>query len=378
MTPAIRELISERPPPKAEIEAFLEGKTFPIVEGKGVTFVFHGRADQVFLRHFIYGLPSSQPFRRVERTDLWYLSMELPQRSRVEYKIERVVDGDREWLMDPLNPRIARDPYGANSVCHGEGYETPEWTAPDEEARPGSIEELEVESRALDGEAAVRVYLPARFRRGRHYPLLIVHDGEDYLRYAALQTVLDNLIHRLEIAPMVVAMTGSADRLKEYAADASHARFLTDELVPALEARFPLVAEPAARGLMGASFGAVASLYAAWTRPGFYGRLLLQSGSFAFSDIGTHRRGPVFDPVAAFVNEFREEPGRPAERVFCSCGIYESLIYENRSLYPLLQSTGMEVRYVEARDGHNWENWRDRLREALSWLFPGPLWMVYE
>ncbi len=28
--------------------------------------------------------------------------------------------------------------------------------------------------------------------------------------------------------------------------------------------------------------------------------------------------------------------------------------------------------------GHNWENWRDRLREGLSWLFPGPLWMVYE
>ena len=79
-----------------------------------------------------------------------------------------------------------------------------------------------------------------------------------------------------------------------------------------------------------------------------------------------------------FVNEFRADPRPFSERVFVSCGIYESLIYENRSLVPLLQSTGMEVRYVEARDGHNWENWRDRLREGLSWLFPGPLWMVYE
>ncbi len=42
------------------------------------------------------------------------------------------------------------------------------------------------------------------------------------------------------------------------------------------------------------------------------------------------------------------------------------------------QKTGMEVRFSEARDGHNWENWRDRLREGLSWLFPGPLWLVYE
>ncbi|MBL8756749.1 MAG: enterochelin esterase, partial [Planctomycetes bacterium] len=43
-----------------------------------------------------------------------------------------------------------------------------------------------------------------------------------------------------------------------------------------------------------------------------------------------------------------------------------------------LQETGMQVRFREANDGHNWENWRDRLREGLSWLFPGPLWLVYE
>src|SRR5207247_6149744 len=104
----------------------------------------------------------------------------------------------------------------------------------------------------------------------------------------------------------------------------------------------------------------------------------LQSGSFAFSDIGRHARSPVFDPVAEFVNDFRRAPGRVSERLFVSCGVYESLIYENRSLVPLLQATGMEVKYVESRDGHNWEDWRDRLREGLSWLFPGPLWMIYE
>jgi len=45
---------------------------------------------------------------------------------------------------------------------------------------------------------------------------------------------------------------------------------------------------------------------------------------------------------------------------------------------PLLRHHGNEVRYEEVRDGHNWENWRDRLQSALTWLFPGPLWMVYE
>ena len=112
--------------------------------------------------------------------------------------------------------------------------------------------------------------------------------------------------------------------------------------------------------------------------PGFWGRLLLQSGSFAFTDIGRHKRGPAFDRVVEFVNAFRDAPGRPSEQVYLSCGMYESLIYENRSLVPLLQTTGMGVRYEWVRDGHNWENWRDRLQSGLSWLFPGPLWMVYE
>jgi enterochelin esterase family protein len=224
----------------------------------------------------------------------------------------------------------------------------------------------------------VPVYLPARFRRSRRYPLVVAYDGEDYLRFSGLKTVLDNLIERFEIAPMAVALTMSPDRLREYGADPRHARFVAEELVPTLQAEFPVGGTPAERGLMGASFGAVAALHAAWSYPGRFGRLLLQSGSFAFSDIGPHRRTAVFDPVAEFVNRFREEPGRPAERIYLSCGTYESLIYENRSLVPRLQATGMEVRYTEARDGHNWENWRDRLREALSWLFPGPLWMVYE
>ena len=34
------------------------------------------------------------------------------------------------------------------------------------------------------------VYLPARFRRTRRYPLLIVHDGEDYLRFTGTEGAL--------------------------------------------------------------------------------------------------------------------------------------------------------------------------------------------
>jgi len=379
MLPAfLQQLESQGPITPARLDEFFATHRFPRVEGSRCTFVWRGEADAVSLKHWIFGLPQMQRFTRLAGSDLWWLAADLPPRSRMEYKIEVVRRDEARWIEDPLNPMRARDPFGANSVVAGEGYTVPEWVSPHPETRPGTLEEIHLPSRALERDARVTLYLPARFRRSRHYPLLIVHDGRDFLEYASLKPVLDNLIHRLEMPEMVVALSDPRDRLVEYADHAPHARFLAEELVPALARRLPLVDEPWARGLMGASFGAVAAFSTAVRYPGRFGRLLLQSGSFAFTDIGEGMRGPVFEPVVRFMNEYRAEPRRVAERVFVSCGQYESLIYENRSLVPVLQGAGMTVRYVEARDGHNWENWRDRLRDGLTWAYPGPMWMVYE
>ena len=191
--------------------------------------------------------------------------------------------------------------------------------------------------------------------------------------------MLDNLIHRLDVAETIVAFVSPGDRLVEYANSAAHARYLTAELMPRLEEEFPLAGTPSARCLMGASFGAVAALSTAYRYPGVYGSLLLQSGSFVFTDIGNdHGGGPAFEPVVRFVNRYRAAPRRVADRVFVSCGVYEPLIIRNRSMVPTFEAAGMAVRYVEARDGHSWENWRDRLREGLSWIFPGPQKFFYE
>jgi enterochelin esterase family protein len=378
MNPALRKLFRKGTPTAAQVDRFIDSTAFPLVDEGDVTFVYRGRADAVYLRCWISGLDTAQPFQPLAGTDLWAATIDLPKGSRIEYKFEVVGDGGRQLVVDPLNPVLAHDPFGANSVCQGHGYRRPAWTTDNPVARTGVLEAGEIDSAAFGQKRSFQVYKPARFRDNRRYPLLVVHDGDDYLAFASLRTVLDNLIHALDIPPMIVAMIQSPDRLREYGADERHARFVAHELLPFLAGRYPLIDSPAARGIMGASFGGVASLHAAWSSPGVFGNLLLQSGSFAFSDIGRHQRGPVFDPVARFMNTFRDDPGMPAGRVYMSCGIYESLIYENRSLVPKLQEQGIDVRFEEARDAHNWENWRDRLRNGLSWLFPGPLWMVYE
>jgi enterochelin esterase-like enzyme len=376
---AINRLRERRPLDPVVVDRFLARQDVPIVEGGRCTFLYRGEVDEVRLIHRIFGLPERIPLRRLPGTDLWYVVVELPEGSRIEYQLEVARGEQSERINDPMNRRLAHSPLGSSSVCYARGYEVPKWTQPDPVSRSGSLIDLVVPSRALRRDCQVTLYLPARFRRTSRYPLLIAHDGGDYLRYASATTVLDNLIHQLDVAETIVAFVSPGDRLVEYANSAAHARYLTAELVPRLESELPLAAVPSARCLMGASLGAVAALSTAYRYPGSYGSLLLQSGSFVFTDIGNdHGGGPAFEPVVRFVNRYRAAPRRVAERVFVSCGVYEPLIIRNRSMVPTFEAAGMAVRYVEARDGHSWENWRDRLREGLSWILPGPQKFFYE
>ncbi len=149
--------------------------------------------------------------------------------------------------------------------------------------------------------------------------------------------------------------------------------------MPHLTETYPLVDTPDGRTLMGSSFGGIASLSTAVRYPGQFGSLFLESASLVFTDIGLdHGGGPAFDPVVKFVNGFRARPKRVVEQIYMTCGMYEPLITPNRSMVSTFRETGMDVRYAEARDGHNWENWRDRLRDGLTWLHPGDQKFVFE
>ena len=263
---------------EAAVDHFLAGRDVPIVEGRHCTFLYRGEADEAYLAQRILGLPSRLPMRRVAATRLWYVVLKVPQRSRINYQIEVRRGEHVERFNDPLNPKLSHSPFGAISVCFTFGYITPEWTAPDPDAPPGELTELLVESHALQRDCQVTLYLPARFSRAASYPLLVVHDGGDFLQYAAAKIVLDNLIHRGEIAPTVTAFLHPKDRLVEYANSPAHARFLTHELLPQLQTEFPLVPNRSGRILLGASFGAIAALSTAYAAPRAYGSLVLMSG----------------------------------------------------------------------------------------------------
>ncbi|MBM4366655.1 MAG: esterase family protein [Deltaproteobacteria bacterium] len=368
------------PERRAKLEAFTRDVVFPLVEDDHAVFFYWDNepTDAVFLQHWVFGLPSRIELRRIPHTDAFWLPLDLPKRARVEYKFEVVKAGHGRWAHDPRNPRRAFDPFGSNSVCPASSYQEPEWVQADPLSRQGLLAEHSLVSRHWGELRKYKLYTPYGARAGKKYPLLVVHDGDDFLHFGGMKVLLDNLIHRHEVAPIMVAFTSGVKRNWEYAANPQQADFLMHDLVPEIRSKHPILAGPEFLGLMGASFGGVSSLYTALRHPGTFGRLLLQSGSFAFTDIGEHERGPMWDPIVKMVNDFRAAPPKIDAHVYQSCGTFESLIYYNRSLFPVFQGVATRARFTEAPDGHNWINWRDRLREALTWLFPGPLWMYYE
>ena len=134
---AINRLKERRPADTAAVDRFLARNEVPIVEGARCTFLYRGEADEVWVVQRIVGLPDRMPMRRLHGTDLWYLVLELPEGSRVEYQIETRRGDLYDRFNDPLNKKVSHSPVGSSSVCFASGYTTPEWTLPDPDARAG-------------------------------------------------------------------------------------------------------------------------------------------------------------------------------------------------------------------------------------------------
>jgi enterochelin esterase family protein len=77
------------------------------------------------------------------------------------------------------------------------------------------------------------------------------------------------------------------------------------------------------------------------------------------------------------VNKVRARPERVVDRIFMTYGAFEPLAEPDRAMVEVLRKMTGEMRVVEALDGHNWINWRDRLLEGLGWLFPGEARLIY-
>jgi S-formylglutathione hydrolase FrmB len=150
------------------------------------------------------------------------------------------------------------------------------------------------------------IFVPAQYKPNKPASVLVFQDGqratnpEGSLR---VPVVLENLIARAEIPitigifitpgnvitpgsggdqyPDNLGMSNPDHRAQEYdALDDTYARFLIDELLPEVGARYRLSSDPEQRAIGGTSSGAICAFTVAWQRPDAFRKVISMIGSY--------------------------------------------------------------------------------------------------
>ena len=235
-------------------------------------------------------------------------------------------------------------------------------------ARRGTLEEITFKSESLDNERKVTVYLPPGYAEDdRVYPLLVVHQGQDWLDKGLMANSLDNLIGN-RVAPVVVAFVNPIDEWwleGGGSGTADYVGMLAEEFVPFLEQRYRLIDEAGARALMGTTYFGVTAAYGALEHPDVFGKVAVQSTA-----LGLGAQEGMMELIHAGA-------GRGVQ-LYVDWNRYErrsvdtdvDIGQDNATLARALEQNGYEFTGGEVLDSFGWGSWRSRTDTILETFFP--------
>jgi predicted alpha/beta superfamily hydrolase len=251
----------------------------------------------------------------------------------------------------------------------------------------------EISSNYLDVTRRITVWLPPGYRRGtrtERYPVLYLNDGQNLFEperafagatWRVAETAED-LVHRGRIRPLLIVGIdhGGVRRAREYLPvedtrnpyarrplGREYVEFLTREVMPFMARTYPVYRKAAATGIGGSSYGAVAALNAVLTKPGVFGRLLVESPSLYVG------RGHLL--------RLARNAERWPTRIYLGVGTSETsredwndeTITNVVKLEAILRRAGLGERRLRLRvargASHSEWAWAARFPEALEFLF---------
>lgn len=376
-----------------------------------VTFLWRGASTRSVRLFWPVRQGDQERFARHAGSDVWHYSVRLPGSTRLGYQfapdVPQLRDADRlrqrrailaTVQADPLNPRrwnpSGSDGPGRIDDVHVEQsvLELPDappepWLA----ARPGvprgTLQTLRYASARLGNERELGLYLPPDYTpTGAPLPLLLLFDHDAYVSRVPTPTILDNLIAAGRIPPLVAVLVGNPtrdSRTRELPCNAEFADMLAGELLPWLQARWRITADPARTVVAGSSYGGLASAWLGFRHPGRFGRVLSLSGSYWWSPERPPGRlaGALDDSSEGewLTRQYASAPRSEASaavRFFISAGLLErsapadgpGILETNRHLRDVLRARGQVLHYREFAGGHDYIHWRNELADGLMAL----------
>ncbi len=346
--------VSER---QAVADSFMNaGNSFPFVEYDTlVHFIYNSPAQSAAMAGDATGWNPDALFTNVSGSNFRYFTTTYERDARLDYKF--VINGS-DWILDPKNPYTCAGGFGPNSELRMPGYNFPPEIAYYNTIPHGILKDTIFQSTILGNSRKVRVYLPPGYPAGSdEYPVMLFHDGLDYITLCKANNILDYLISEHMMAPVIGIFVPPVDRAAEYAGNKidPFTEFITNELMPVMDNRYKTSKDPAKRAMAGASDGGNISLYIGMKHPEQFGKIAAQSS----------------DVIPAISETFSGGPKLNLS-LYIDIGIYDiaMLIPMVHGLRDILEAKGYPYQYREWHEGHSWGNWRGHLRLPLMQFFP--------
>jgi len=209
-------------------------------------------------------------FTRLKGSDLWIARTNLTTGTSHRYAI--TIDGK-------ANPPIDVPAFGPDS------YEKPD-------VPPGTLSEKIVHTSKIYPGMVTNywIYVPAQYNASTAAALFVVQDGEKYANRGSatrLLITLDNLTHqkRIPVAITVMISPGTIGERRmrsiQYdTVDDTYARFLREEIIKDVEAKYNIRKDGYSRAIMGESSGAICAFTVAWFDTERYSRVFSRIGTY--------------------------------------------------------------------------------------------------
>lgn len=365
----------------------------PTQEGKYlVTFLWRGAAQRVLL--FVNRLTDEKNLadsymRRLPGTDTWYLTYRMDADWRASYcflpapaaaqapwlqgsqvRLRQALDGG---LPDPHNPVTCTNRRGfvqsVVSLPLAPAWPLGEWPVFSDDAAGAG--RGDADAGRLDAVAdldtlgrQIWVYTPAPISRGQSWPVLLVLDGEVWLKRHHLHLALAQLMEAGLIAPAYIVFidSGGTEQRWQELGDSDFGRYLSGPLLNWLKTHYAISPNPAERVVIGQSLGALTVLRTLVAYPQLIGAGISQSASL-WQDV-------LFNELNAL--DATQTP-LAGTRAWIEVGSQEWILapLQPKAVHQL-RKAGMQVKDMVYNGGHDYACWRINLASALMQLLPGP------
>lgn len=234
----------------------------------------------------------------------------------------------------------------------------------------GKEEMIEYDSKTVGTKRKMLVYTPPGYSTDRKYPVLyLLHgiggDETEWQRFCTPNIILDNLIADGKADPMIIVMPNGRAQKNDraegnvYASAPAFANFendLLDDVIPAIESRYSVLADREHRALAGLSMGGGQSLN--------FGLAHLDT----FAWVGGFSSAPNTKPPAELVPE-PTAANDQLKLLYLSCGNKDGLIRISQGVHNYLKEQNVPHIWNVDSYGHDPDTWSRNLYHFVRHIF---------